>query len=81
MTMVLLCAWLASKLAWPEPIEQGFPTFLYSGAPLLLRSILQGPPDISSYTVLLQQREKCYFLNFFINQNICIALLFFYCMS
>ncbi len=58
----------------------GVPNLFYSGAPLLLRSILQGPPmpDISSYTVLLQQREKCLFLNhFFINQNICFALLFF----
>ncbi len=59
------CAWLASKLAWPEPHRAGVPNLFYSGAPLLLRSILQGPPDISSYTVLLQQREKCLFLNFF----------------
>ncbi len=46
-------------------IKPGVPNLFYSGAPLLLRSILQGPPDISSYTVLLQQREKWLFLSFF----------------
>ncbi len=56
-----------------------FYAYTRAGVPSLF-SILQGPPmpDISSYTVLLQQREKCLFLNnFFINQNICFALLFF----
>ncbi len=35
--------------------KSGVPNLFYSGAPVLLRSILQGPPDISAYTVLLQQ--------------------------